>query len=269
MHRWLIIVLLALPLTATAEDQKESADKGGPLFMKDMLDGQTFFDPWGLGIDFFTMKQDYSIKTLEFDLPGVDLGNDASNIGVRNELQHYDVKFDVWLTPFLNVFALLGQVDATTYVDFSQVEIIGLPFSLPTIPVSYDGFVYGGGLNLVYGTENWFAALNNTWTHANLGGDFDSKVRSYTLQPRLGLIRDKWTFWVGGMYLDTEETHQGTIDLRLPGLPPVPFYVELEGSDKWNTAVGVGHIFSPKAVLTFEYGFGNRDHTLFNFTYRF
>jgi len=267
MHRWLIIALLAFPLTAAAEGEGE--DKGGPLFMKDMLDGQTFFDPWGAGIDFFTMKQDYSIKALEFDLPGVDLGNDASNIGVRNELQHYDVKFDVWLTPFLNVFALLGRVDATTYVDFSNIEVIGLPFSLGTLPVDYDGTVYGGGINLVYGTEHWFAALNNTWTDANLSGDYDSKIKSYTLQPRLGLIRGKWTFWVGGLYLDTKETHQGTISLPVPGLPPVPFYVELEGSDKWNTAVGVAHVFSPKALISLEVGFGDRDHTLFNFTYRF
>ena len=39
--------------------------------------------------------------------------------------------------------------------------------------------------------------------------------------------------------------------------------------DAWNYAVGLGHVFSPQATLYLELGFGDRDHTLFNFTYRF
>ena len=71
------------------------------------------------------------------------------------------------------------------------------------------------------------------------------------------------------MYLDTKETHKGTIQLPIPGVPPVPFEVELESLENWNYAVGVAHIFSPKTMITLEVGFGDRDHTLFNFTYRF
>jgi hypothetical protein len=137
------------------------------------------------------------------------------------------------------------------------------------LPVSYDGTVYGAGINLLYGSDRWFAALNSTWTDTSLSGDFDSSVSSFTAQPRIGLIKDKWTFWVGGMYLDTEEKHSGTIELPIPGIPPVPFLVELETLEAWNYAVGVGHVFSPKATLYLEIGFGDRDHTLFNFTYRF
>jgi hypothetical protein len=71
------------------------------------------------------------------------------------------------------------------------------------------------------------------------------------------------------MYLDTEESHSGTIVLPVPGLPPVPFSVELASLEHWNYAVGVARVFSPKAHLSLELGFGDRDHTLFNFTYRF
>jgi hypothetical protein len=263
MRRWFLGLMLVVPLGAFAAD-----DNGGPLFMKDMLNGREFFDPWGVGVDFFTMDQNYKIKALEFDLPGVGL-DDPSNIKVHNKIQHYDVKFDVWVTPFLNVFVLVGHVNGDTAVDLSQVPVTGLPISLGTLPVGYDGTVYGGGINLVYGGEHWFAALNNTWTKANIGGDFDSEIKSYTLQPRIGWVHDKWVIWAGGMYLDTQETHSGTIALPIPGIPPVPFYVELEGTQKWNNAVGVGHVFSPKAQISLEYGFGDREHTLFNFTYRF
>lgn len=263
MRRFAIALLLLSSLPALAQESG-----GEPLFMKHLVQGKEFFEPWGIGFDFFTMEQDYRIESLQFSLPGVGL-DDPSKIRVSNELQHLDLKLDAWVTPFLNVFALIGRVDADTYVDFSQVPVTGLPFQLGTLPVAYDGTVYGLGLNLVYGTDRWFASLNNTWTDANLGGDFDSSVQTFSSQPRAGLIFGGWSFWAGGMYLDVEESHRGTITLPVPGLPPVPFSVELAGQDKWNYALGVAHVFSPRAHLSLEIGFGDRDHTLFNYTYRF
>ena len=66
MHRLLIALLLLSPLAAPAQESS-----GGPLFMKDMLQGREFFETWGVGADYFTMKQDYKIQSLQFDLPGV------------------------------------------------------------------------------------------------------------------------------------------------------------------------------------------------------
>lgn len=265
MRRPLIamLMLMLLPLAVSAQESS-----GGPLFMKDLLQGREFFEPWGIGIDYYTMDQDYKIQSLQFDLPGVGIG-DPSLIGVRNELSHFDLKFDVWVTPFLNVFALIGRVDADTYVDFSKLPVAGLPVSLGTLPVAYDGTVYGGGFNLFYGADRWFAALNNTWTDASLSGDFDSSVQTFTSQPRFGVIFNSSTVWLGAMYLDTEEKHSGIIALPIPGIPPVPFSVDLTSMKAWNYAIGFGHAFGPKAHFSLEIGFGDRDHTLANFTYRF
>ena len=152
-------------------------------------------------------------------------------------------------------------------MDLSKAPVEGLPFPLGKLGVEYDGTVYGLGFTLAYGNENWFATLTSTFTDTDLGGNFDSDVSSTTIQPRIGLTRKDWQFWVGGIYLDTEETHSGKIDL--PVLGSVPFNVELSGTDKWNYGVGARHVFGPKADLSFEVGFGDRTHTLFNFTYRF
>ncbi len=126
-------------------------------------------------------------------------------------------------------------------------------------------------MTLAYGGEHWFTSVTATWTDTSLSGDFKSSVKSFTAQPRVGLLKDKWAFWVGGLYLDTEEKHSGVIELPIPGMAPlvVPFAVELKGSDKWNSAVGASYAFSSKAMVYLEVGFGKRDHTLFNFTYRF
>ncbi len=262
-HALFLALFVALPATAFAQEESP-----GPLFMRDMLGDQEFFEPWGIGFDFYTMDQQYDIKSLQFDLPGVSLP-DPSLLEIDNDIQHLDLKLDAWLTPFLNVFGLLGYVDAETVVDFSAAPITGLPVPITKLPISYDGTVYGGGFTLIYGSEQWFAAATTTWTEANLGGQFDSSVSTISVQPRIGLVRNRWQFWVGGMYLDTEEDHSGTLQLPIPGVPPVAFNVELEGAEKWNYAVGVGHTFSPRAHLSLEFGFGERDHTLFNYTFRF
>ena len=133
MRQLLLALLLLAPLTTTAEESST-----GPLFMKDLVDEGTFFAPWGIGVDWFTMEQDYSIKTLKFDLPGVgDI--DPSLVDVSNEVQHGDLKLDAWVTPFLNVFGLVGRLNNKTQVDLSNVTIPGLPFPLGTLPVNSKG----------------------------------------------------------------------------------------------------------------------------------
>jgi long-subunit fatty acid transport protein len=146
---------------------------------------------------------------------------------------------------------------------------MGLPFPLGTLPVSFNGTVWGGGFTLAYGTERWFTSVTTVFTSTSTSGDLDSKVNSTAVQPRIGLLRNGWRFWVGGMYLDTDETHKGIFDLGLPGLEAVPFKVELETKDNWNYAVGAGYAFNKKLDLSLEAGFGDRTDSLFNINYRF
>ncbi len=260
MRGLILLLAVLLPLSS-------SADSALP-FMKDMAGDRELPRPWGIGLDFFTMDQDYDIKDLSFALPGVIVG-DPTKILVTNEVQHFDLKGDVWLLPFLNVYALVGRVDTKTVVDFSNADISGLPagISLGTLPVNFDGTVYGLGFTLAYGTESWFTALTTTWTSTSTSGDLESSVDSLSIQPRIGLLRDNWRFWVGGMYLDTDEKHSGVFPL--PFIGDVPFEVELVTKDNWNYSAGAGYVFSDRANLSLELGFGNRTHTLFNFNYRF
>jgi hypothetical protein len=234
--------------------------------MKDLAGDMDLPRPWGIGFDFYTMDQDYDIKSLSFALPGVSLG-DPSKIAVTNEIQHIDIKGDVWLLPFLNIFGIIGHVDIDTRVDFSQAEIIGLPVNLGTVPVSFSGTVYGGGFTLAYGTERWFTSVTTIFTTTNTSGDLDSSVDSTAVQPRIGLLRDNWRFWVGAMYLDTDEKHSGIFELPFVG--GVPFEVELSTQDNWNYTFGAGYVFNDRADLSFEAGFGSRQHSLFNFNVRF
>jgi hypothetical protein len=258
MRGLFLLLAVLLPLTSSAESSLP--------FMKDKVGDRELPRPWGVGIDFYTMDQDYNIKDLEFALPGVSLG-DPSKIKVNNEVQHFDIQGDVWLLPFLNVFGIIGRVDIDTFVDFSEADIEGLPINLGKLPVSFNGTVYGGGFTLAYGTENWFTSVTTTFTTTNTSGDLNSSVDSTSVQPRIGLLRSNWRFWAGGMYLKTDEKHSGVFPL--PVIGDVPFEIELETKDKWNYTLGAGYAFSERANLSFELGFGNRTHTLFNFNVRF
>lgn len=256
----LLLALLCVAPSAFAQDNHSALP-----FMRDIAGDADLPRPYGIGVDFFTLDQQYDISRLSFTLPG-NPTVDPRLIDVDNEISELDLRFDAWLLPFLNVFAIVGHIDGGTAVDLSGVQL-PLPIPLGTLDLDYDGTVYGGGLTLAAGGEHWFTSLTGTYARANLEGDFDSDVKSTTWQPRVGYINGSWTFFVGGYYIDAEENHSGAI--VLPGLGAVPFSVGLESSSKFNPSAGVHYRITEGAETTLELGGGDRQTTLFNFTWRF
>lgn len=254
-------LILAALLAAPAAQ----ADSPFPL-MRDIAGDRELPRPYGVGIDFFTLDQGYDIDSLAFSLPGVG-GVDTDVIDVDNNVWESDIKFDVWVLPFLNVFGIFGHVSGDTAVDLSAVPL-PLPVPLGTLDIEYSGQVFGGGATLAFAGEHWFTSLTGTYTKSDLSGDFDSDVKSVTWQPRVGYLNGPWVFFAGGYYIDTEEKHQGAI--ALPGLGSVPFDVTLESNSKFNPSLGVYYRFTDHAETTLELGGGNgRQTTLLNFTWRF
>ena len=268
-----ITAVLALPFTAQAD----------ALFGNDMAGDRKLPRTWGIGIDYFEMSQPYQIDSLSlFDGP-VDLGAllvpDPSVLPIDNEVRHHDIKIDVWVLPFLNVFGIYGQIDGDTRINLG---VLGLPLPPETnsLAISYDGDVFGGGVTLAFGGDSWFGSVTATVTDTSLGGDIKSSVSATTIQPRLGLrFGDHTEIWVGGYILDAEEKHSGTIDLDLgllgSMLPPpidgqdVAFEVDLSQSEDFNPSIGMHMMMSDAWEATVEVGAGDRRTVLANITYRF
>ena len=261
MKRTAAVLILALAAAGAAQ-----AESTLP-FGKSWAGEHKLPKPYGVGMDFFTLNQDYAIKSLSFDLPGASIG-DPSAIRVSNALNHVDVKADAWLFPFLNVFGVVGKVHARTPVNLGAVTIPNVPPGLLNeLLIRYSGEVYGGGMTLVYGGEHWFTSVTGTYAESSLSGDFDSKVTSQSWQPRVGLIKGPWAFWVGGMFLDVSEDHAGTI--ALPFLGSVPFAVELENKTNASAAFGARCSLAETVDLSFEFSNASRKSTLLNVTWRF
>lgn len=244
---------------------------------------------WGIGIDYFSMRQPYQIDSLSLvdtlDTPGgpipIDLAAllvpDPSVLDVDSEVRNFDLKLDVWVFPFLNVFGIYGQIDGDTRVDLRSLGL-PLPPQTNSLTFSYDGDVFGGGVVLVAGGDKWFASVTATFTDTNLGGSFDSSVSATTVQPRIGLrASSNMEIWVGGYILDAEEKHSGTVDLDLGlvgGMLPVDaqdvaFAVDLSQQEDFNPSLGMHMMMSDAWEATVEVGFGDRRTALANFTYRF
>jgi hypothetical protein len=263
--RFGVLILFALPVAAQAE----------ALFGNEMAGDQKLPRTFGIGIDYFGMRQPYSLDSLFLDLPPLAaLIPDPSVLPSDNEIEHTDIKAEVWIFPFLNIFGIYGRIDGQTQIDLG---VLGLPLppETNTLVVDYDGTVYGGGVVLAAGGDRWFASVTATFTDTDLEGDFESSVSATTIQPRLGLrFGDTTEFWIGGYFLDAEEDHSGNISLDLGPFVPIPadnvgFAVDLSQAEDFNWSVGTHMMLSDAWEATVEVGAGDRRTVLANFTYRF
>ncbi|MDA1064738.1 MAG: hypothetical protein O2907_10535 [Proteobacteria bacterium] len=194
-------------------------------------------------------------------------------LDIDNDIRHGDIKVDVWVLPFLNVFGIYGQIDGDTKIDLRALGL-SLPPQTNSLNINYDGDVYGGGIVLAFGGDKWFGSVTATVTDTSLGGDFQSSVGATTIQPRFGLrFGDHTEVWLGGYFLDAEEKHSGSIDLDLGLIGGVvedaEFAVALSQQEDFNFSIGTHMMLSDAWEATVEVGAGDRRTVLANFTYRF
>jgi hypothetical protein len=260
---------LALPLSSYAD----------ALFANGLAGDRKLPRTWGIGVDYFAMRQPYQLDELSFSPPVLPI-TDPSILPIDNEIRHTDLHVDVWVTPFLNVFGIYGRIDGETTIDLG---VLGLPLppNVNSLLVDYDGDVYGGGIVLAVGGDSWFASVTGTFTDTSLEGDFKSSVQATTIQPRLGLRSgDHTEIWIGGYFVDATEKHSGTLSIDLgpiiapPGGPiPRPidldFAVELSQQQDFNPSIGMHMMMSDAWEATVEVGAGDRRTVLANITYRF
>ena len=241
--------------------------------------------PFGATLTYFTQEQDYDIDRLRVkfatippalaaQLPaaaaaalaaGAPLdGSIMGSVRAENALQEANLRLDMWLLPFLNVFGIVGSLDGKTDVNTAL-----LPGGLT---VNYKGIVYGGGATLAAGRNNVFASLTGIYTGSALDTS-DSTVTAWVVQPNLGYRFTNVAplagvaVWIGAMYQKAAEHHDGTT--TVPPYGPVAYNVDLQERDPWNYTVGAHVDLTPCWQAEVEGGFGNRTHLSAGLTYRF
>lgn len=262
MKRSVLIVMLVsilptfvLPVVAHAS---------GLPWAKSLAQGRELPRPFGVGIDLFDLNHDYRVDRLGLLVFGQGIEG-PSGFEVENRITEFNIKLDAWVLPFLNVFALIGDVDGLTVVDLSDNNPFGIP--IQTLRVAYSGLIYGGGATITGAGQRVFASVTASYTETDLSGDFDSAVETVTLQPRIGIYGDGGSFWIGGMWIDASEQHSGSIPV--PFLGEVGFDISLSEAESFHWTIGTSFYWTDRWQITMEGGLGGRTTVLAGLARRF
>lgn len=257
--------------------------------------GITLPEPVGISVTFVDNTQAQNIGDLSValgkgaspppgtdlvDLPFVELQN------VESRTQTTQIRADLWVLPFLNVFGAIGDVtgdvDLDVVVDLDQTGLCPTPATCGIVDAGFTAGVRTNTVTLgatgVYGWENWFVSGTASGT-ASFGENTDYAVTSFTASGRFGR---RWAYgpghivspYLGVSYFYLDQVVEGTT--RLPDAFPdgdsldVRYKAQVENDDRWSGVAGVNLGFISGYSITAEVNFSdNNARTVIGASYRF
>ncbi|HGA3035470.1 TPA: hypothetical protein ACIR5O_001975 [Klebsiella aerogenes] len=269
--------------------------------------------PFGVNLSYMNMRQDIMVDSITFS--GLKLGNhpipsdmfaiDAGH--TREKSKTENLRLDMWVFPFLNVYGILGHTrgssvsnvsvdaDPTQYRGLDRIiagavhnlnqsgELQNIDFVL-----DFKGTTWGGGFTLAGGYENWFALVDTNYTRTDFD-ILDGSISAVTVSPRFGYRFNlqgisgpsHLSVWVGSMYQDVQQEFKGNLaDLHMPPqLQPLIAAVNKDGDGKfdvkqkltspWNMLIGAQYEITRNFNVLTEFGFNDRNSFFVAGEYRF
>lgn len=234
--------------------------------------GYTLPKPFGLNLSYMALEQKAQVNQIDLDIPKL---SDA--IGFKADLANQTMSVttlrgDVWLLPFLNLYALAGKTrgESQANVDvelFNRPLIKDLPFT-----INLDGNLFGGGFTLVGGLKQWFALVDASRTYTTLTV-VDGSVATTVISPRIGYDFTQkgipMRLWVGSMYQDVEQVLTGDLSKIIGSKFSGSYRVEQSLLSPWNGIAGLQYQFHPNVYGLVEVGFGQRKSAFATLDLRF
>lgn len=246
-------------------------------------------EAFGLNISYMKQTQDISVDSVGFE--GLKLGKFPLpeswvkvDAGAGEQMSEVlTLRGDVWLFPFLNLYAIVGQMkgysETTISVDAPLISKDPMPFRL-----DLDGTLYGAGFVLAGGYKDIFTLVDASYSETELNV-IDGTISSIVISPRIGYdfsrLGAPLRLWVGAMYQDVEQSLSGQLsDLSLPsnlegmlGLvnknDEGRFNVEQHLVTPWNPLIGMQYKIHDRLYLLGEAGLGDRKSIFFTVDMRF
>jgi hypothetical protein len=207
--------------------------------------------PFGFGLVYYHLERDIRITDVWVGRNGASPASVSqfANLGSTATTDNVNLKFDVWLLPFLNVYAIAGYVwnssDTRIDVTLPPLTPVGQPrrFQM-TVPTEMTGTVAGLGLTLAGGYGPFFMALDVNAVKANLG--FDERFHGVITSARAGWSGEVGSrplrTWVNITRWDTYDTVKGTV--ADPDGGTLAF--EVDQGPAYPYTYGVGVSYSPR-----------------------
>ncbi len=261
------------PVNDVGDAETSSSDSIFPLW-KSLLNGKKTLPPYGVNLVLFDLSGQWDVKNFSAAVNGNELASVSGKAQVHPFT--YGVRTDVWVFPFLNVFATAGGVKL-------KVEATGLdlPLGVGGVPpevirgdinldLDFTGYYGGAGVVLMYAWNNVFTSADYSavWTHlqSSTTGVTGNELRTDTASFRIGYIAGPIQPYIGARWVKKIDHFEGTVDG--PNGRPVTFAVDLQAPE-WNYQVGVHGLIARRFEIVVEAGFGERTHGLVNVGYRF
>jgi hypothetical protein len=261
------------PVVVVAEDSSSSSESFFPLW-KSLLGDRKFLPPYGFNLVLLDLSGQWDVKNFSATVDG----NQLASLNGRADVHPftYGARADVWVLPFLNVFALFGGVKM-------NIGVVGydLPLGVGGIPpevvrgdvnfnLDMTGYYGGGGFVLMYAYQNLFTSVDYSavWTHLESAttGVEGNELRTDTASIRVGYIAGAVQPYIGARWVKKIDHFEGTVEG--PNGTPVTFAVDLR-APAWNYTAGIHAMIAKHYELIVEAGFGDRTHGLVNLGYRF
>ena len=217
--------------------------------------------PFGVGVVYYYLDRSIAIRDVRVGRNGetpVSV-SDFAHLGSASRVNNANLKFDVWLLPFLNVYAIAGHIwnESTTDIDITLPPI--LPGGAPrqhqlTVPTEMEGSVGGLGITLAGGYGPLFFAADVNGARADLG--FDDRFKAVVTS-----IRGGWhgkagsrplRVWMNATYWDTFTTVTGTVPD--PDGGTLSFEVDQGPAEPWTFGVGASYSAKPWLELSLDTG---------------
>lgn len=153
---------------------------------------------------------------------------------VKAHMQTATTRLDLWILPFVDLYGILGLVQAKTNVN------INAPFQFSS-EADFKGYTMGLGTTLAGGYHGIITItdINYTWTHLD---NLDNTVKSFMVTPRLGYNFQfiehpgrSVAAWVGATGLFVNKGTSGSIDLAdlRPTMDPGQAQKIIDETEQW------------------------------------
>jgi len=187
------------------------------------------------------------------DNPGQSISNFV-DLGSTSRVFNANLKFDAWVLPFLNVYALVGYVHNTSLTHAHVTVLPGSPGSETDIETELDGMVGGVGLTLAGGYRQFFAVADYNYNKADLGFDENFTATIASLRAGwMGRISDHPTqIWAGVGNWDTAATAKGHGTLE--DGTRLTFEADQKPKTNWMYDIGTNIEFNKRFQLVIDVG---------------
>ncbi|WP_319500383.1 hypothetical protein [uncultured Draconibacterium sp.] len=172
--------------------------------------------PAGGMFNYFVAKQDIDIREISLafnDSESLDLTELLEFGTVNARATSVNVRPDLWVFPFFNVYGIFGKAWAQTEVELTY------PVTLKAVS-NLQGTSLGFGVTGAGGLGKYFFVVDGNWIWTMMS-NFEAPVRSYTFSGRLGRAfklgknpDSNIAPWIGGMRIKMGGVTEGSILLN-------------------------------------------------------